>query len=163
MRRLGYARYVAQGGDQGAAVTEAMGYQAPEGLLGIHLSLLRAALVGGGQPTGTEQERAAQAAVTTFRTSGFGYFLEQGTRPQTVGYALLDSPVALAAWMLDHDTDSYYKISGAFVDGHPTGNLTRDQILDNITVYWLTSCRGSQSVRFPGRGAPSRKAREILS
>jgi pimeloyl-ACP methyl ester carboxylesterase len=138
MRRLGYARYVAQGGDQGAAVTEAMGYQAPEGLLGIHLSLLRAALVGGGMPTGTEQERAAEAAVTTFRTSGFGYFLEQGTRPQTIGYALLDSPVALAAWMLDHDTDSYYKISGAFVDGRPTGNLTRDEILDNITVYWLT-------------------------
>ena len=138
MRRLGYTRYVAQGGDQGAAVTEARGYQAPEGLLDIHLSLLRAALVGGGLPTGTEEERAAQAAVTTFRTSGFGYFLEQGTRPQTIGYALLDSPVALAAWMLDHDTDSYYKISGAFVDGRPTGNLTRDQILDNITVYWLT-------------------------
>ena len=60
------------------------------------------------------------------------------TRPQTIGYALLDSPVALAAWLLDHDTDSYYKISGAFVDGKPTGNLTRDHILDNITLYWLT-------------------------
>jgi pimeloyl-ACP methyl ester carboxylesterase len=152
MRRLGYPRYVAQGGDQGAAVTEAMGYQAPPGLLAIHLSLLRRALVGGGQPTETEQERVAQEAVTTFRTSGFGYFLEQGTRPQTIGYALLDSPVALAAWMLDHDTDSYYKISGAFVDGRPTGNLTCDQILDNITLYWLT-CTGVSAARSYWEGA----------
>src|SRR5215207_2630970 len=60
------------------------------------------------------------------------------TRPQTIGYALLDSPVALAAWLLDHDTDSYYKISGAFVDGKPAGNLTRETIVDNITLYWLT-------------------------
>jgi pimeloyl-ACP methyl ester carboxylesterase len=85
MRRLGYTRYVAQGGDQGAAVTDAMGRQAPEGLLGIHVNLLRAALGGGGQPAETEQERAAQAAVNTFRTNGFGYFLEQATRPQTIG------------------------------------------------------------------------------
>ncbi|MDP9309213.1 MAG: epoxide hydrolase, partial [Actinomycetota bacterium] len=73
-----------------------------------------------------------------FRTSGNGYFQEQATRPQTIGYALLDSPVALAAWMLDHDTDAYHKIAGAFVDGKPSGNLTRDNILDNITLYWLT-------------------------
>ena len=65
------------------------------------------------------------------------------TRPQTIGYALLDSPVALAAWMLDHDTDSYYKISRAFVDGQPAGNLTRDHILDNITLYWLTGTGAS--------------------
>jgi pimeloyl-ACP methyl ester carboxylesterase len=65
--------------------------------------------------------------------------LEQATRPQTIGYALLDSPMALAAWMLDHDTDSYYKVSRAFVDGQPAGNLTRDHILDNITLYWLTA------------------------
>jgi hypothetical protein len=69
---------------------------------------------------------------------GFGYFLEMATRPQTISYAQLDSPVALAAWLLDHDTDSYYKISRAFVDGQPAGNLTRDHILDNITLYWLT-------------------------
>ena len=79
-----------------------------------------------------------QAQLDTFRESGSGYFLEMATRPQTIGYALLDSPVALAAWMLDHDTDSYYKISRAFVDGKPAGNLTRDHILDNITLYWLT-------------------------
>ena len=94
-------------------------------------------------PAGTEEERAAAAAITTFRTSGFGYFLEQTTRPQTIGYALLDSPVALAAWMLDHDTDSYYKISSAFVDGKPSGNLTRDHILDNISLYWLTGTGAS--------------------
>jgi pimeloyl-ACP methyl ester carboxylesterase len=89
-------------------------------------------------PAESEKERAALEAFKTFQTSGFGYFLEMATRPQTIGYALLDSPVALAAWMLDHDTDSYYKISRAFVDGEPAGNLTRDNILDNITLYWLT-------------------------
>ena len=82
-------------------------------------------------------------SASAFRATGFGYFLEQATRPQTIGYALLDSPVALAAWMLDHDTDSYYKIAHAFVDGEPTGNLTRDHILDNITLYWLTRTGGS--------------------
>jgi pimeloyl-ACP methyl ester carboxylesterase len=139
MRRLGYTRYVAQGGDQGAAVTEAMGAQAPAGLVGIHLNLLRQALGNvGSLPAGSDEERAAISAINTVRTSGFGYFLEQTTRPQTIGYALLDSPVALAAWMLDHDTDSYYKISRAFVDRQPAGNLTRDHILDNITLYWLT-------------------------
>jgi len=137
MRRLGYTRYVAQGGDVGAAVTDTMGRQAPEGLLGIHVNVLVRVL---GVPLATEsdEERAAQAQLDTFRTSGSGYFLEMATRPQTIGYALLDSPVALAAWMLDHDTESYYKIAGAFVDGKPTGNLTRDNILDNITLYWLT-------------------------
>ena len=94
-------------------------------------------------PADTEEERAALDAIATFRASGFGYFLEQATRPQTIGYALLDSPVALAAWMLDHDTDSYYKISRAFVDGQPSGNLTRDHILDNITLYWLTGTGAS--------------------
>ena len=136
---LGYTRYVAQGGDVGASITDAMGRQAPEGLLGIHMNLLVTTLGATTPPPGdTEEERAALDATKTFTTSGFGYFLEQATRPQTIGYALLDSPVALAAWMLDHDTDSYYKISHAFVDGEPAGNLTRDHILDNITVYWLT-------------------------
>jgi pimeloyl-ACP methyl ester carboxylesterase len=142
MRRLGYSRYVAQGGDVGAGVTDAMGRQAPEGLVGIHTNLLVTAL-GGPQPTDTDEERAAAEAITTFRTTGSGYFLEQATRPQTIGYALLDSPVALAAWMLDHDTDSYEKISRAFVDGQPVGNLTRDHVLDNITLYWLTGTGAS--------------------
>ena len=144
MRRLGYTRYVAQGGDQGAAVTDAMGGQAPPGLAGIHLNFLRQALGGvTGLPADSEEERAALGAINTFRTSGSGYFLEQATRPQTIGYALLDSPVALAAWMLDHDTDSYYKISRAFTGDQPAGNLTRDHVLDNITLYWLTGTGAS--------------------
>jgi pimeloyl-ACP methyl ester carboxylesterase len=142
MRRLGYSRYVAQGGDVGASITDAMGRQAPEGLIGIHMNLLVTALAAPG-PAETEQERAAADALATFRATGFGYFLEQATRPQTIGYALLDSPVALAAWMLDHDTDSYYKISHAFVDGQPAGNLTRDHVVDNITLYWLTGTGAS--------------------
>src|SRR5262245_37584733 len=147
MNRLGYTRYVAQGGDQGAAVTDDMGRQAPEGLVGIHMNLLRSALGDvKGLPAESEPERAALDAVATFRSSGFGYFLEQSTRPQTIGYALLDSPVALAAWMLDHDTDSYYKISRAFVGDQPAGGLTRDHILDNITLYWLT-CTGASAAR----------------
>ena len=114
----------------------------PPGLAGIHLNLLVTVLAGP-QPTDSEQEHAAADALASFRSSGFGYFLEQATRPQTIGYALLDSPVALAAWMLDHDTDSYHKITGAFVDRQPTGNLTRDHILDNITLYWLTGTGAS--------------------
>jgi pimeloyl-ACP methyl ester carboxylesterase len=144
MNRLGYTRYVAQGGDQGAAVTDAMGRQAPAGLVGIHLNFLRDALGNPSSlPADSEKERAALAAINAFRTSGSGYFLEQATRPQTIGYALLDSPVALAAWMLDHDTDSYYKISGAFTGGRPSGQLTRDHVLDNITLYWLTGTGAS--------------------
>jgi pimeloyl-ACP methyl ester carboxylesterase len=144
MHRLGYTRYVAQGGDVGAAVTDAMGRQAPQGLLGIHMNLLVAALAIADQlPAESEQERAALNALATFRATGFGYFLEQATRPQTIGYALLDSPVALAAWMLDHDTDSYYKISRAFLGGQPAGHLTRDRIVDNVTLYWLTGTGAS--------------------
>jgi pimeloyl-ACP methyl ester carboxylesterase len=155
MHRLGYTRYVAQGGDVGAAVTDAMGRQAPEGLLGIHMNLL-VTVLGGPQAAESEQERAATDQLATFRESGFGYFLEMATRPQTIGYALLDSPVALAAWLLDHDTDSYYKISRAFVgeavlnltqdsivDAEPAGNLTRENIVDNITLYWLTGTGAS--------------------
>jgi pimeloyl-ACP methyl ester carboxylesterase len=144
MERLGYTRYVAQGGDVGAYVTEAMGGQAPEGLVGIHLSLLGAALgIVDQLPAESAQERAARDAVKTFTTDGIAYFLEMGTRPQTIGYSLLDSPIGLAAWMLDHDTDSYYKISRAFVDGEPVGNLTRDSIVDNITLHWLTGTGAS--------------------
>jgi pimeloyl-ACP methyl ester carboxylesterase len=139
MRRLRYTRYVAQGGDVGAVVTDTMGRQAPEGLIGVHMNLLVGALGGPGSlPVETEEERAAVAALAEFRATGNGYLIEQATRPQTIGYALLDSPVALAAWMLDHDTDSYYKISRAFLGGPPAGHLTRDNILDNITLYWLT-------------------------
>jgi pimeloyl-ACP methyl ester carboxylesterase len=144
MERLGYTRYVAQGGDVGAGVTDAMGRLAPEGLIGIHTNLLVPALNDpAALPADAEQERAALAAIKTFQASGNGYFVEQATRPQTIGYALLDSPVSLAAWMIDHDTDAYYKISGAFVDGRPSGNLTRDNILDNITLYWLTGTGAS--------------------
>jgi pimeloyl-ACP methyl ester carboxylesterase len=144
MRRLGYGRYVAQGRDVGAGVTDTMGRQGPEGLVGIHTNLLVPAL---GDPTSLpadgESERAALAALRTFSTSGNGYFVEMATRPQTIGYALLDSPVALAAWMIDHDTDAYLKISRAFVDGQPSGNLTRDHVLDNVTAYWLSGTGAS--------------------
>jgi len=144
MDRLGYTRFVAQGGDVGAAVTDAMGRQAPKGLLGIHVNLLAGVTgIADKLPAESEKERAAQKAVATFRASGFGYFLEQSTRPQTIGYSLLDSPLGLAGWLLDHDTDSYYKISRAFVDGQPTGNLTRENIVDNITLYWLTGTGAS--------------------
>jgi pimeloyl-ACP methyl ester carboxylesterase len=164
MRRLGYTHYVAQGGDVGAAITDAMGRQGPEGLIGIHTNLFVPGLAGGSFPKETEEERAAAEAGAAFRATGFGYFLEQSTRPQTIGYALLDSPVALAAWMLDHDTDSYYKIARAFVDGEPSGNLTRDHILDNITLYWLTGTgasaarsyweSGQAAVRAAGQAPP---------
>jgi pimeloyl-ACP methyl ester carboxylesterase len=154
MNRLGYSRYVAQGGDVGAAVTDAMGRQAPEGLLGIHTNLLVTALAGNNFASAepSEQEHEALEALATFRTGGSGYFLEQATRPQTIGYALLDSPVALAAWMLDHDTDSYYKISRAFLEGQPAGHLTRDRIVDNITLYWLTGTGASAARAYWERG-----------
>ena len=158
MRRLGYTRYVAQGGDQGAWVTDAMGRQAPEGLIGIHMNLLVTTLDGATLPTETEQERAAADARKEFMTSGFGYFLEQATRPQTIGYALLDSPVALAAWMLDHDTDAYYKISRAFTGGQPSGGLTRDHIVDNITLYWLTGTGASAARSYWEEGQENARA-----
>jgi pimeloyl-ACP methyl ester carboxylesterase len=144
MHRLGYTRYVAQGGDYGALVVDEMGRQAPEGLLGTHVNLLVAGLFLAPQlPANSEKERTARDAVATFTASGNGYLIEQVTRPQTIGYSLLDSPVGLAAWLLDHDTDSYDKISRAFLDGEPSGNLTRDRIVDNITLYWLTGTGAS--------------------
>ena len=160
MRRLGYARYVAQGGDLGAIVVDVMGRLAPEGLVGIHMNLLVTTLGVPTPPPGdTEEERAALDAINTFTTSGFGYFLEQSTRPQTIGYSLLDSPVALAAWMLDHDTDSYEKISRAFLEGQSSGNLTRDHILDNITLYWLTGTGASAARWYWDLGQAQAKAR----
>jgi pimeloyl-ACP methyl ester carboxylesterase len=142
MSRLGYTSYMAQGGDVGAGVTDAMGRQAPEGLVGIHTNLLVPAL-SDTMPTNTDEERAAAAQIATFGKSGNGYFVEMATRPQTIGYALLDSPIALAAWMVDHDTDAYYKIASAFLEDKPSGNLTRDHVLDNITLYWLTGTGAS--------------------
>ncbi len=159
MNRLGYTRYVAQGGDQGANVTDAMGRLAPKGLVGVHLNLLGAfppavlaGIFGGSIPAPEGLlKRLAVAVVAaaankepvafnqTAAVFKRGYFVEMGEHPQTVGYSLMDSPVGLAAWMLDHDPDSYKKISHAFVDGEPVGGLTRDRILDNITLYWLTS------------------------
>ena len=145
MSRLGYTRYVAQGGDVGAAVTDAMAIQAPDGLAGIHLNFLRrpptdvlAALLGRAPvPAGfTADERVALDAFGMQARKG--YAAEQGQSPQTIGYALTDTPAGLAAWMLDHDTDSYEKISRAFAGGQASGGLTRDHILDNITLYWLT-------------------------
>jgi pimeloyl-ACP methyl ester carboxylesterase len=144
MRRLGYTRYVAQGGDVGAGVTDAMGRQAPEGLIGVHVNLLVTALGDvGALPADTDEERAELAAIRTFQTTGSAYFQQQATRPQTIGYGLLDSPVALAAWMIDHDTDAYDKITRAFVDEQPSGRLTRDNVLDDITLYWLTGTGAS--------------------
>jgi pimeloyl-ACP methyl ester carboxylesterase len=161
MFRLGYTRYVAQGGDVGALVTDVMGRQAPDGLVGIHLNLLAGApFIVDQLPAESAQDRAAHDALATFTTDGFGYFLEQSTRPQTIGYSLLDSPVGLAAWMLDHDTDSYYKISRAFVDGEPVGNLTQESIVDNITLYWLTGT-GASAARWyweTGRAAAAARA-----
>ena len=145
MHRLGYTRYVAQGGDVGAAVTDAMGRQAPEGLLGIHMNLLVTVLAGPTtcrrNPSRNARRRDAARHLQGRAASATSWSM--ATRPQTIGYALLDSPVALAAWMLDHDTDSYYKISRAFVDGEPAGNLTRENIVDNITLYWLTGTGAS--------------------
>jgi pimeloyl-ACP methyl ester carboxylesterase len=147
MQRLGYARYVAQGGDQGAGVTDAMGRQAPEGLLGVHFNFLDAAprelLMAAFNirlafSMGDREELSKVVAVFMR-----GYIAEMGEHPQTIGYPLLDSPLGLAAWMLDHDADSYEKISHAFLDGQPSGNLTRDHVLDNITLYWLTNTAAS--------------------
>jgi pimeloyl-ACP methyl ester carboxylesterase len=146
MQRLGYTRYVAQGGDVGSQVTDAMSRLGLDGLLGIHTNLLTPAL---GDPEAlsasppTDEEQAALDQLDAFHASGTGYFVEQATRPETIGYALLDSPVALAAWMIDHDTDAYEKIARAFVDKQPSGNLTREHIVDNITLYWLTGTGAS--------------------
>jgi pimeloyl-ACP methyl ester carboxylesterase len=164
MNRLGYTRYVAQGGDQGASITDAMARQAPDGLIGIHLNLLSAfptdvaaAVFGAGVVHGLSKRLAvallsahaerkdpeALAQVTALFKRG--YIVEMPEHPQTIGFALTDSPIGLAAWMLDHDADSYEKISRAFVDGEPTGGLTRDHVLDNITLCWLTHTAASSA------------------
>jgi pimeloyl-ACP methyl ester carboxylesterase len=150
MHRLGYTRYVAQGGDQGAGVTDAMGRQAPNGLLGVHFNFLDAApreLLMAAlnlRLAFSEEDRAQFGKFTAILRRG--YIAEMGEHPQTIGYPLLDSPIGLAAWMLDHDADSYDKIAHAFLDGRPSGNLTRDHVLDNITLYWLTNTAASAAV-----------------
>src|SRR6516165_8067319 len=129
MHRLGYTRYAAQGGDQGAGVTDAMARQEPDGLLGVHFNLLSAAprellmAALGLRLAFSEEDRAQFGKLTGILRRG--YLAEMGEHPQTIGYSLVDSPLGLAAWMLDHDADSYEKISRAFLDGETTGNLTR--------------------------------------
>jgi pimeloyl-ACP methyl ester carboxylesterase len=145
MSSLGYTRYVAQGGDVGAGVTDAMAVQAPTGLAGIHLNFLRRppaniflALLGlAPVPSLTAEEKLAFSAYGTQLKKGYNG--EQSQSPETIGYSLTDSPIGQASWMLGHDTDSYRKISRAFLDGPASGGLTSDHILDNITLYWLTA------------------------
>ena len=161
MSRLGYVRYVAQGGDVGSQVTDAMGRLGLDGLVAIHTNLLTPALGDAKALSASPpypEEQAALDALAEFQATGVGYFVEQATRPETIGYALLDSPIAMAAWILDHDTDAYYKIARAFVDGKPSGNLTRDNILDNITMYWLTGTGASAARSYWEEGQETARA-----
>jgi pimeloyl-ACP methyl ester carboxylesterase len=145
MRRLGYTRFVAQGGDWGAQITDVMGSKAPPELLGIHSNMpgtvppdVSKTLSSGSEPAGlSADESRAWKQLNFLYTKGIGYATEMNLRPQTL-YGLADSPVALAAWMLDHDANSYEDIAAAFA-GNPVGNLTRDEILDNITMTWVTN------------------------
>jgi pimeloyl-ACP methyl ester carboxylesterase len=147
MERLGYTRYAAQGGDWGAQITDVMGAEAPPGLLGIHSNMpgtippevSKALGTGGAEPAGlSADEHRAWEQLHFLYTKGIGYATEMNLRPQTL-YGLADSPVALAAWMLDHDANSLEDISRAFVEEEPVGNLTRDEVLDNITMTWVTN------------------------
>jgi pimeloyl-ACP methyl ester carboxylesterase len=158
MERLGYTRYVVQGGDWGALITDVMGAQAPEGLIGIHTNMagalppaiskvLASNVLGAGDPAPTDlsdEEQRTYDRLSFFFTKGIGYALEMGNRPQTL-YGLADSPIALAAWMLDHDAWSLEDIHRAFVEEEPVDNLTRDEVLDNVTLYWLTNTGVSSS------------------
>jgi pimeloyl-ACP methyl ester carboxylesterase len=148
MKRLGYTQFVAQGGDWGAVITDVMAAQAPPGLLGIHSNMpgvvpaevaqeIRV-LTGAPAPPGlSADEQRTWEQVNVVYTAGIGYAAEMGTQPQTL-YGVADSPVGLAAWMINHDAASYQDIADAFA-GHPVGDLTRDDVLDNVTLYWLTN------------------------
>jgi pimeloyl-ACP methyl ester carboxylesterase len=145
MNRLGYTRYAAQGGDWGNAVTEQMALQKPPGLVGIHTNMpatvpddvAKALQFGGASPAGlSPEEKRAYEELDTFYKHGLGYAIEMANRPQTL-YGISDSPVGLAAWMLDHDARSYALLARAF-DGNP-GGITQDDVLDNVTLYWLTN------------------------
>jgi pimeloyl-ACP methyl ester carboxylesterase len=145
MQRLGYTKYVAQGGDWGNAVSEVMALQQPPGLLGIHTNMAatvppdvsKALAIGGAPPAGlSPEEKHAWDQLDDFYRNGLGYALEMNNRPQTL-YGIVDSPVGLASWMIDHDIRSYQMIARVF-DGKPEG-LTRDDVLDNVTLYWLTN------------------------
>ena len=145
MQRLGYTKYVAQGGDWGNAVTETMALQQPPGLLGINSNMAATvppdiskalAVHEPPPPDLTDEERNAWNQLDFFYTKGLGYAIEMNNRPQSL-YALVDSPVGLAAWMLDHDDRSEKMIARAFA-GQSEG-LTRDDVLDNVTLYWLTN------------------------
>ena len=148
MKRLGYSRYVSQGGDWGAKVSEAMAHLAPQGLLGVHMNLLltlppevsRAAALFQPAPENFSEEE--KLAYNQRRMLNAGYLLVQNTRPQTIGYSLAESPVGLAAWLLDHDPHSYEQLAKAF-EGNPDGELTRDEFLDNISLYWFTNTGAS--------------------
>ena len=152
MKRLGYSRFVAQGGDWGAIITDVMGAQAPPELMGMHSNMPGVVLPeiaqalpvpgqlapGGPPPAGlSADEQRAFEQISTFYTQGAGYGVEMGTQPQTM-YGVADSPVGLAAWMINHDAYTYGEIAQAF-EGRPVGELTRDEVLDNITLYWLTN------------------------
>jgi pimeloyl-ACP methyl ester carboxylesterase len=145
MQRLGYTKYVAQGGDWGNAISEVMALQQPPGLLGIHTNMAatvpsdvsKALAMGGPPPAGlSPDEKHAWDQLADFYKNGLGYAIEMNNRPQTL-YGLVDSPIGLAAWMIDHDIRSYEMIARAF-DGKPEG-LTKDDVLDNVTLYWLTN------------------------
>jgi pimeloyl-ACP methyl ester carboxylesterase len=164
MHRLGYSRYVAQGGDWGNAVTEQMALLAPPGLLGIHTNMpgavppdIAQALLSDEQPSGlSTDEHRAYEQLKFFYDNGLGYAQEMSHRPQTL-YAMDDSPVGLAAWLLDHDARSYELIARAFA-GQQEG-LTRDDVLDNITLYWLTNTAVSASRLYweTAHNVPTRK------
>ena len=145
MERLGYTRYVAQGGDWGAIIVDLMGVQAPPGLIGIHTNMAAAVPADVGKaiqfgepaPSGlSAEEKNAFDQLDFFFKRDVAYALEMGTRPQTL-YGIADSPIGLAAWIIDHDIRSYEMIARVF-DGQTEG-LTRDDVLDNITLYWLTN------------------------
>jgi pimeloyl-ACP methyl ester carboxylesterase len=152
MRRLGYDKFVAQGGDWGAIVVDQMGVLAPPELLGIHTNMagvipneiwaiLASNVLGAGKPRPeglSDEENRSYDRVDFFFTHGVGYGVEMINRPQTL-YGLADSPIAMASWMLDHDAQSYDDVVKAFVDKEPVGNFTRDEILDNLTLTWLTN------------------------